>query len=175
MKWKLISIIFLVAIALFSTIGLSPRATLGQTSPKPAMTFVCAADREPPTTYAHIEGKVNLESLMSWRSEYLFPGDSAVELCQQTAQKLQSTYDKKQDYLLAGDWTNERWKVCLVSQQGEGCDSRNSVYLFSLNSSYQSPRCLMEDIEPLQCPRSRGQLISLPGGRYRPSWWPWPF
>lgn len=171
MKWKLISVICLVAIAFLTTIGINPK-TLSQNAPKPAMTFVCAGDKEPPTTYAHIAGKVNLKPLMSWRSEYLFPGDSATELCQQTAQKLQSKYDKQQDYLLAGDWTNERWKVCLVSQQGEGCDSRNSVFLFNLNSSYQSPRCLMENIEPLQCPRSRGQLISLPGGRYRPSWWP---
>ncbi|OKH26200.1 hypothetical protein NIES593_03775 [Hydrococcus rivularis NIES-593] len=174
MKWKLIASIFLGTV-LLTTLSLRPAKTLSQETPQPnsqpEMTFVCASDVAPPTTYAYIPGKVELQPLMSWYSEYLLPGDSAAALCQQAAQKLQSKYNEQQEYLLASNWTDEMWKVCMVSKEGEDCNASSSVYLFSLNSSYQSPRCLMEGIQPLQCPRSRGKVISLPGGSYTPRWW----
>jgi hypothetical protein len=173
MKWKLISSIVAVGTSLLTTISLSTATTLGQEDSQAKISFVCSSEGNPPKTYAYIPGEQEPKPIMTWHSEYLLPQDSPTKLCQQAAQKLQNRYNEQQGYLLASDKTDRAWQVCLVSKQGEGCDSRNSVYLFSLSANYQSPRCLMENLEPLQCPRSRGQVISLPGGRYSPSWWPW--
>jgi hypothetical protein len=173
MKFKATSKIMAMGMSLLTVLSVSTTATLSEESkPKSQIQFVCGADSEIPTTYAYIPGEVTLKPLMSWHSEYLLPGDSASELCKKAAQKLQNKYNEQQGYLLASDKTNDAWKVCLVSRQGEGCNARDSVYLFSLNGEYQSPRCLMENRAPLQCPRSRGTLVRLPGGQYKPSWWP---
>lgn len=172
MKRKAIAIVLFLGTSLLAAISTNATKTLSQESQttKSRMTFVCASEAEPPTTYGYIPGKVNLKPVISWHSEYLLPSESATELCQQVAQKLQSKSEQQQNYFLAADRSNEAWKVCLVSQQGEGCNSENSEYLFSLNSKYQSPRCVMENIKPLQCPSSRGALVSLKGGSYTP-WW----
>jgi hypothetical protein len=171
MKWKLISTFLALGTSFFATIALATTKTLSQENPRPKIIFACSSESNPPTTYAYIPGEINLKPLMAWYSEYLLPGVSAAQLCQQAAQKLQSKYDEQQKYLLASDRTDEMWKVCLVLKQGERCDSSNSVYLFSLSSNYLSPRCVMENLNPIQCPRHRGKVLSLPGGRYKPSWW----
>jgi Circadian oscillating protein COP23 len=172
MQWRLLPTVF-VGTALLATFNLGSTKTLSQETPASKITFVCASEVNPPITYAYTPGEVNLKPLMIWHSEYLLPNESAAELCQRVAQKLQTSYNQQQDYLLASDGTDKMWKVCLVSKSGDGCDVSNSVYLFSLNGNYaQAPKCLMEGIDPLQCPRSRGKVISLPGGRYTPFWWP---
>lgn len=175
MNRKAIAIVLVLGTSLSIVMGTNVTKTLSQ-EPQPTkskMTFVCASEAEPPITYGYIPGKVNLKPVISWHSEYLLPGESATKLCQQVAQKLQSKSEQQQNYFLAADRNQEAWEVCLVSQQGEGCNSQSSEYLFSLNSKYQAPRCVMENIQPLQCPASRGPLISLKGGNYTPSWWPW--
>jgi hypothetical protein len=171
MKWKSISTIVVVTVWLI-LLGFGTTKTLSQETPNAQMAFVCAGNVEPPTTYAYIPGEINLKPLMSWHSEYLMPGDSAAELCQRSAQKLQSKYNSQQQYLLASNHTQQTWIVCLVTKEGDSCLTNDSVYLFSLNNSYQSPRCVMEGIDPIQCPRTRGKVISIPGGRYTPAWWP---
>jgi hypothetical protein len=174
MKRNAIASWLVLGAILITVIGTNTTKTLSQEphATKSRMTFVCASEAEPPTTYGYIPGKVALEPVISWHSEYLLPGESASELCQQVAQKLQSKSEQQQNYYLAADRSNKDWKVCLVAQPGQECSAQNSEYLFSLNNKYQAPRCVMENIQPLQCPSSRGALVSLKGGSYTPSWWP---
>lgn len=174
MRRKAIASVLVLGTSLLTAIGTNVTKSLSQEpqTTKSRMTFVCASEAEPPTTYGYMPGKVTLKPVISWYSEYLLPGESATELCRQVAQKLQSKSEQQQNYFLAADRNNEAWKVCLVLQQGDGCDANNSEYLFSLNSNYQAPRCVMENIKPLQCPSSRGALIRLKGGSYTPQWWP---
>jgi hypothetical protein len=152
-------------------------ASLSQTNAKEKLSFVCATNTNPPTTFAYRQGEVTLTPLFSWYSEYLLPGNSASELCKSVAQKLQSKYNQGQKYFLAYEKINDSWKVCLVSKEGGKCTSDKSEELFSLNSTYQAPKCVMENTEPKSCPPTppsigyRGPLLSVPGGRYKPAWW----
>ncbi|MGK7873643.1 MAG: COP23 domain-containing protein [Xenococcaceae cyanobacterium] len=166
-----------VSIVLSATaIALGATATFSQESSQPRITFVCAPTVEPPTTFAYIQNQVTLEPVMSWYSEYLLPGSEAAELCQKVAEKLQSKYDRGQKYFLATERVDDRWKVCLVSTEGEECNSNNSEELFSLNTNYRNVhKCVMENIEPGKCFKNvslRGTVLSTPGGGYKPSWWP---
>jgi hypothetical protein len=179
-KGKKVNNLTLAALYTLGLIFLNTKTSLSQTdTPKVApepnkIYFVCATQVEPPTTFIYIPGQVTLSPVMSWYSEYLLPGESAEALCQKTAQVLQTKYDRQEKYFVAAelDLNNEMWKVCLVNEKGEKCTAKNSELLFSLNPNYQSPKCLMESIKPAQCLWSRGGLLSLPGGRYLPTWWP---
>ena len=152
---------------------------LGVTQPnqKPVaqaqMTFVCSPESQPPTMFAYTPGEVNLKPIMSWHSEYMLPNQSAKEICQQVATKLQTHYEQGDKKFLAAKKIGDRNVVCLVSHKEEQCNSKNSETLFSLNPNYD-PVCLMNNRSPLECYARtvRGSVLSLPGGSYQPTWWP---
>jgi hypothetical protein len=173
MKSKLYSYLLALGSLFFSNIALAdPNAVNISTTDTNKTVFLCATDVEPPTTFSYTPGEINLHPRLSWYAEYLPPGVSATELCEKMANKFQSLQDSGKSYFLAVDKLDEIWKVCVVNNEGENCNSANSEVLFNLNGNYKSYGCLMQNIQPAQCPWTRGGVISLPGGRYKPNWWP---
>ncbi|MCU0534089.1 MAG: hypothetical protein MUD14_09350 [Hydrococcus sp. Prado102] len=165
----------------------TPTAPATQTQTEPTrqttarkISFVCATNSNPPTTYAlthDAQKKPSLKPLLTWHSEYLIPGESAEALCQKMAQELQGKYERGEtpyfayDLTVSGANSNQptRWRVCFVSSEGESC-STESEELFSLNSTYV-PTCLAENKEPEACNpyiQKRGSLIKIPADR---PWW----
>ncbi len=163
---------FLCNIALAAPTTTTPTTITPTTTANNKTVFLCATSVEPPTTFAYTPGQISLQSRLSWYAEYLPPGVSAAELCQKMAIKLQSLQDSGKSYFLAVDKLDEAWQICIVNNQGDSCKSPNSEVLFNLNGNYKSYGCLMQNIQPAQCPWTRGGVISLPGGRYKPTWWP---
>lgn len=151
--------------------------------PQPKVTFVCASNNEPPTTYAIAQNgqeKATLTPVFRWHSEYLVSGESAETLCQKMAQEFQNKHDRGEAPFLAykqeqqENTSNKFWNVCFVSAEGEKCDANNSKILFSLNSSFrETPKCVLNNIDPKSCERgsnivTRGPLLSIPASR---PWW----
>lgn len=135
--------------------------------------FVCATEIETPTIFAFNPGDVKLTPVISWHQEYLLPEQSAAEVCQQTAAKLQEI-DRNQEYYLKNELRGDRTLVCMVSEKDATCASDNSEELFSINPNYNAP-CILDNREPLECValgRVRGVYSSI-DTPYEPSWWPW--
>jgi hypothetical protein len=163
---------FLGNIAFAEPFPATTNTTPATTTTENKTVFLCATDVEPPTTFAYTPGQIDLQPRMSWYAEYLPPGVSAAELCEKMATKLQSLQDSGKNYFLAVEKLDESWQVCVVNNQGDKCGTTESEVLFNLNGNYKSYGCLMQNIQPAQCPWTRGGVISLPGGRYKPNWWP---
>lgn len=137
--------------------------------------FVCAVQEDTPTMFAYTPGKVNLTSLMSWHSEYLLPGESGVEVCQQTASKLQASIQQENKKFLKA-YTQKEDKsnlVCLVAEEDRTCASEESEKLFSVNPNY-SAGCVLSNKNPIECMalNVRG-IYSYNEQPYQPLWWPW--
>jgi hypothetical protein len=133
---------------------------------------ICDTTSNPPLTV--LKRGTEMVPLLSWYDNYLMPQDSAVERCQSVAKKLQAKYQQSQPALLAYQQVKNEWQVCLVSQTGDDCTAANSEMLFSLNAAFKAPECVMEGISPQRCPVNlvtRGPVIRVPGGTYKPSWW----
>jgi hypothetical protein len=150
-----------------------------QPAPAQKISFVCATNSNPPTTYAlthDAQKKPTLKPLLTWHSEYLVPGESAEALCQKMAQELQGKYERGETPYFAYDLAEapnisnkSKWRVCFVSSEGESC-STESEELFSLNSTYV-PTCLADNKAPDACSpyiQKRGSLIKIPADR---PWW----
>lgn len=132
----------------------------------------CDTANTPPLTV--LQEGTEVTPLLSWHDNYLIPQDSAVELCQSVAQKLQAEYQQARSALLAYQQVKNEWQVCLVRQTGDDCTASDSKMLFSLNAAFKAPQCVMEGIDPQNCPVNlvtRGPLIRVPGGTYKPAWW----
>jgi hypothetical protein len=157
------------------------RSQAAQSQPK--VTFVCATNNEPPTTYAIAQNgneKPTLTPVLRWHSEYLVSGESAENLCQKMAQKFQDKHDRGEAPFIAykleqQENTNNRfWNVCFVSAEGQKCDASGSEILFSVNNSFkQTPKCVINNVDPSSCERgtavvTRGPLLSIPASR---PWW----
>jgi hypothetical protein len=174
MLWKSVSTIFTATAVSVGISVLNTPVTSSQTKPQPQIAFVCASEINPPTTFVYTPGEIILKPILSWYSDYLLPNDSAEKLCQTVTEKLQSKYDQGQKFFLASQKVNDRWQVCLVTQKGAECNSKNSEELFSVNANYKTPECIMENTEPKSCPNlptTRGPVLSIPGGRYTRIWW----
>jgi hypothetical protein len=157
-------------------IALQPTVSFSQETVPSPITFFCDQTVEPPTTFANLPGETNPTPFLSWYSEYLLPEDSAVELCQQVAEKLQVKSERGESYVLAAQELEDRWTVCLLASEEEDCQTSASEELFSLNNLYrQTPKCLTENKEPKFCTVRtliRGSLLSIPSSSYTPTWWP---
>ncbi len=158
-------------IPLSSSFGLSQPSTDVASQPQ----FICQTQQTPPVTVAIIDGQT--EILASWYSDYLLEDQSAEQVCQEFAQKLQQRYDKKLPSLLAYEpiQSENRWEVCLVKEVGQKCTEENSELLFSLNDQFHKPAdCILQNTQPSEClPKNRtiGSVLSVPGGQgYSPSW-----
>lgn len=143
--------------------------------PELKVTFVCATNNEPPTTYAIAQNgkeKAILSPVFRWQSEYLVSGESAEVLCQKMAQKMQNQYDRGESLFVAYEPKPEenRWQACLVPNEGQKCNENGSEQLFSLNTRYgETPKCFRENIDPQKCtPPTRGPLLSIPASK--PGW-----
>ena len=137
--------------------------------------FVCGVQEDVPTMFAYTPGEVNLTSLMSWHPEYLVPGESGTEICQQTANKLQASI-KQEDARFLKAYTKKESQnnvVCLVNEQNQSCASEESEKLFSVNPKY-SAGCVLSNKSPLECMalNVRG-IYSYNEQPYQPLWWPW--
>jgi hypothetical protein len=171
---KVISTTFTISAIALSTTALATTESYSQQSLESEMTFVCASQTEPPTMYSYTPGKVNLTPLISWYQDYLLPNQSAAEVCQQVAAKLQSQYQQGQKKFFTTEQRENQTVVCLVSQKNQTCSSDNSEELFSVNPNYDAT-CVLDNRQPLECMaigRTRG-VSSIPDSPYMPSWWPW--
>ncbi len=137
-------------------------------------TFVCATDIATPTMFAYTPGKVKLTPIMSWYQEYLLPEQSAKEICQQTATKLQTLSQEKQRRFLSTEARKGHNVVCMLAAENKTCNSEDSVELFAVNSNYD-PNCILDNREPLECAaigKVRG-VYSVTNEPYTPTWWFW--
>lgn len=164
-------------LAIFGVISLTYSAGLAETqnnnSSQPQ--FICQSQTTPPKTLAIINGQT--ETLITWYQEYLLPGESASEICQSVAKKLQKRYESQQPSLFAYEpiKNKNQWDVCLVTQKGQKCTETDSELLFSLNNDFKTPAtCVLQNTFPDDCPpkiRTRGTILSVPGGQgYSPRW-----
>ncbi len=136
--------------------------------------FVCATQEGTPTMYAYTSGQVNLKPIMSWHSEYLLPKQSGKEICQQTANKLQASYQQKTAKYLKAESLEKKNLVCLVTEEDQNCADKASEKLFSVNPNYNAG-CVLDNMKPLECKalKSRGNIYSFDDKPYQPVWWPW--
>jgi Circadian oscillating protein COP23 len=135
--------------------------------------FVCANSGDTPTMFAYNPGQVNLTPVMSWYAEYLLPGQSGAEVCQQTATKLQSTIQQEDAKYLKAQATEKNNLVCLVNEEDKNCVDEDSEKLFSVNPKFNAG-CVLENKTPLDCQvyKVRG-IYSFNDEPYQPSFWPW--
>ena len=187
--WKLaLTTVGAIAIALQPTVSLTQETT-PETTPEivpTKITFSCDQKAEPPTTVVSMPGEKEPKPFLRWHSEYLLPEDSAVELCQQVAQKLQTKSEGGEKYELAAqqfsvqDSAHRIWKVCLVTNPAPDypcTKSGTTEDLFSLNTKYKETfKCMMENTDPESCalrtlPITRSPLMSIPSNSYTPGWW----
>lgn len=167
------------------TIALGITETFAQATPQSKMTFSCNLTSDPPITLANLPDNANPIPMITWYSEYLLPENSAKELCQKVAETLQEKYNQQQNNLFATGQETNRNIICLVSSEGEKCNSNQSQELFSVQPEYD-PRCVMDNIAPGECGQyicklddipplactNRGTVLAIPGGKYKPSWLP---
>jgi hypothetical protein len=133
---------------------------------------ICDVGMNPPMTV--LRKGTEVVPLLTWYDNYLMPQDSAIERCQAVAQALQARHLKAQPTLLAYQQVKNEWQICLVNQVNDDCTAEGSEMLFSLNAALKAPECLMEGINPQDCPvnmTTRGPVIRVPGGSYKPAWW----
>ena len=135
--------------------------------------FVCAMAKDTPTMFAYTPGKVNLTPLISWYPEYLLPEQSGQKVCQQTATKLQASYQQDQEKYLKAEEAEEGNLVCLVSKADRDCTTEDSEKLFSVNPNYNAG-CVLDNKNPIECMalNVRG-VYSFEDKPYQPTWWPW--
>ena len=154
------------SIPLHATEGISSESTSDST-------FVCGVQGETPTMFAYTPGEIALTPLMNWNSEYLLPGQSGADICQQTAAKLQDSYQQDEAKYLKAATTEKRNVVCLVNDEEQNCLDEESEKLFSVNSKYDAS-CVLENKSPINCValKVRG-IYSFNDEPYQPLWWPW--
>lgn len=135
--------------------------------------FVCATKEGTPTMFARTPGEAELTPIMSWYSEYLLPEQSGTEVCQNTAAKLQDSYQQEQAQYLKAETTEQTNQVCLVEEEEDNCITEDSQKLFSVNPNYDAS-CVLENKEPIECKalQVRG-IYSFDDKPYQPLWWPW--
>jgi Circadian oscillating protein COP23 len=135
--------------------------------------FVCANVGDTPTMFAYNPGQVNLTPAMSWYPEYLLPGQSGAEICQQTATKLQSLSQQEDAKYLKAQATQNKNLVCLVSQEDKNCGDEDSEKLFSVNPKFNAG-CVLENKTPIDCQvyKVRG-VYSFNDEPYQVNWWLW--
>ena len=109
---------------------------------------------------------------MSWHTEYLTPEQSGTEICQQTAEKLQDSYQQAEAKYLTAETSENNNLVCLANEEDQGCVADDSQKLFSVNSNYDAA-CIVENKNPLECKalQARG-IYSVGDEPYQPIWWP---
>lgn len=136
--------------------------------------FVCATDIQTPTMFAYAPGKVKLTPLISWHEEYLLPEQSAAEVCQQTASKLQELYQQKAERYIRTEEKEDHTLVCMVAKESQTCSDKDSETLFSVNPNYDAS-CILDNREPLECIAIGNQrgVGSIPDAPYKINWWPW--
>lgn len=135
--------------------------------------FVCATQQNAPTMYSYTPGEVNLKPLMTWHSEYLLPEQSGAEICQQTANKLQTSIEQQEQKYIKAKTTKEINSVCLVSEEDQTCTTAESEELFSVNPNYTAA-CVLDNKKPIDCwaLKNRG-IYSFDDKPYQAVWWPW--
>ena len=140
----------------------------------PKTVFVCANHLETPTMFAYTPGNVTLTPLINWNQEYLLPEQSAKEVCQDVAVKLQNIAQQQSGNYFVVENKSTYNLVCMVSQESENCSSPNSEPLFKVNSDYD-PSCILDQREPIECiaiGKVRG-VFSIKDEPYKPLWWLW--
>ena len=154
--------------------GASVKAQENYSEETPETVFVCATQSETPTMFAYSPGNVNLTPLINWHQEYLLPEQSATEVCQEVAVKLQNLSQQQSEKYFVAEKQETYTLICVVGQESENCSSQNSEPLFKVNSEYDSS-CILDQREPIECMaigKVRG-VFSIEDKPYKLTWWPW--
>lgn len=171
MNKKYLSTAFVSCAIALTAVPLYAKENVAQKSSESV--FVCATQGGVPTMFAYTPGQVNLRPLMSWHSEYLLPEQSGDKVCQQTATKLQASYQQEQAKYLKAEITEKENLVCLVNQEDQDCLAQTSQKLFSVNPNYDAG-CVLDNKKPIECKalQVRG-IYSFDDEPYQALWWPW--
>ena len=163
-----------LAISAIALNSVSVKAQEDYSQENPETVFVCATQSETPTMFAYTPGNVNLTPLINWHQEYLLPEQSATEVCQEVAVKLQNLSQQESEKYFVAQKQETYSLICLVSQESENCSSQNSEPLFKVSSNYD-PSCILDQREPIECiaiGQVRG-VFTIEDTPYQPTWWPW--
>lgn len=154
------------------TSSLDARESYAQSSSETL--FLCATEANSSTMYAHTPGNSVLTPLMSWHQDYLLPGASSEDICQQAATKLQTLSQDREVRYIAREEQQDRTAICMVTRENGKCSAEDSEEIFSLNNNY-SPDCVLDLLKPLECSAmvTRGGILETIDSPYRPIWWPW--
>ena len=139
----------------------------------PETVFVCDTESETPTMFAYTPGNVTLTPLITWHQEYLLPEQSATEVCQEVAVKLQNLSQQQSENYFVVENKPTHNLLCMVGQESENCSSPNSEPLFKVNSNYD-PRCILDQREPIECiaiGKVRGGVFSIDDRPIKFTWW----
>lgn len=135
----------------------------------------CEQQANVPTVTATLSNQSasQVTSILSFLPQYFEP-EQASNLCQSSAQKLDSFYSQNRMNYLASDTIEGKPVVCAVERRGLNCDSYNSDILFALERPV-SPTDLLynmlgDNFKGSQSPSSR--TVSRIYTDLRPLWWP---
>ena len=135
----------------------------------------CEQKASVPTVIATLSNqKVSqAKSILSFLPQY-FSSTEGINLCQKTAEKLNTVYSQNRMNYLASDTIEGQPVVCAVERRGLSCDSYNSEVLFSVNQSVNPTELLYNmlggDFKGSKVPSTR--TVSRIYTDLRPLWWP---
>ncbi len=169
---------FYVSRAIASTLALLGLALFPQKSQAASEVSVTCNQDEVPAVIATLSNHETSQvtQILSFLPQY-FSKQEALSHCQTTAEKLNAFYSENRMNYLASDTIREKPVVCAVERRGLGCDSYNSVILFSLQESVSPTELLYnmlgENFKGSQLPSPR--TVSRIYSDLRPFWWPFDY
>ena len=162
------SVLALIGVALFSE----------RSQATNSVSVTCESQDQVPAVIATLSNQETsqISQILSFLPQY-FSSQEALTNCQSTAEKLNAFYSENRMNYLASDTINEKPVVCAVERRGLGCDSYNSVILFSLKESVSPTELLYnmlgDNFKGSQKPSPR--TVSRIYSDLRPFWWPFDY
>ena len=169
-RTNFLTVLASVPMAVLASIAISSK----QAQAANAVEVSCDRQGPVPTVIATLsnKGTSQVTPILSFLPKYFSP-ESALSLCQNTADRLHTFYDRERMNYLASDTIDRQPVVCAVERRGLGCDSYNSEILFSIaepvNPTELLYNMLGENFKGSQIPPSR--TLSRIYTELRPSWW----
>jgi hypothetical protein len=156
-------------------LALGGLGVLTQPSTASSANVVCDTHTATPTVIATLSRQGSSEDvpILNFLPQY-FSSQEALNNCQNTANTLQSLYERDNVKYLTSDKLNDKAVVCAVERRGIGCDHYSARVLFTLNQAANPSQVLYDmlgkDFKQASPPNSR--TVSRIYSDIRPSWWP---
>lgn len=164
------------ATSILSLMGLALLSQSSQAANEVSVT--CETQDQVPAVIATLSNQQTsqVSQILSFLPQY-FSEPDALSHCKNTAEKLNIFYSENRMNYLASDTINGKPAVCAVERRGLGCDSYNSVILFSLQKSVSPTELLYnmlgENFKGSHRPSHR--TVSRIYSDLRPLWWPFDY